>query len=458
MTAALAAIHALTPSCARFAADLTEALGAVGVTVADLTEPPDGVVRVLAFSHNPSTLPATVRDLSEDGRHRLLAVAAQDTAIPPGESWRLLAHGAADVLVWHGPETARATAARLERWREVDALVDAAEVRDTLVGRSPAWRAVLSRVVETARWSTSCVLVSGPSGTGKELVARLIHQLDPRPDKKDLVVLDCTTVVPTLSGSEFFGHERGAFTGAVAARDGAFTQADGGTLFLDEVGELPPALQAELLRVVQEGTYKRVGGNVWRHTGFRLVCATNRDLVAAQDTGAFRSDLYYRITAATVRLPALAARPEDIQPLFRHFLREFSASDAAPEISAEVVAALRARDYPGNVRELRQLALQVSGRHVGDGPVTPGDLPEEQRPGAGAAQPADLLAEAVRRAVVAGSTLREIRDAAADAAIRAALAESNGRVGPAAQRLGVTDRALQLRRAGARSAPQSVPG
>lgn len=138
----------------------------------------------------------------------------------------------------------------------------------------------LRRIVEVACFTTSPLLLEGESGTGKELVARLFHHLDPREGKRDLIVVDCTTIVPTLSGSEFFGHERGAFTGAMSAREGAFAAADRGTLFLDEIGELPLTMQAELLRVIQEGTYKWVGADHWRKTSFRLVCATNRDLEA----------------------------------------------------------------------------------------------------------------------------------------------------------------------------------
>src|SRR6185295_226461 len=147
---------------------------------------------------------------------------------------------------------------------------------------------------------------------GKELLARVIHALDPRPDKGELVVLDCTTIVPELSGSEFFGHERGAYTGAVGPRDGAFALAHGGTLFLDEIGELPLALQAQLLRVVQEGTYKRVGGNAWHKASFRLVCATNRDLKEEVARGRFRGDLYHRLATNASRLPPLRDRVEDI--------------------------------------------------------------------------------------------------------------------------------------------------
>src|SRR5437763_9151048 len=132
--------------------------------------------------------------------------------------------------------------------------------------------------MEAAFFTDAPVLSTGETGTGKELIARLVHSLDARSKKRDLVVVDCTTIVPTLSGSEFFGHERGAFTGAVSTREGAFALADGGTLFLDEVGELPLTLQPRLLRVLQEHTYKRVGGNLWQEAKFRLVCATNRNL------------------------------------------------------------------------------------------------------------------------------------------------------------------------------------
>src|SRR4029450_8247587 len=160
-------------------------------------------------------------------------------------------------------------------------------------------------------FSQVSVLIVGESGTGKELIARLIHDLDQRRDKGDFVVVDCTTIVPELSGSELFGHERGAFTGAVGTREGAFALADGGTLFLDEVGELPLPLQGQLLRVVQARMYKRVGGNHWHRTEFRLVCATNRDLAREVERDAFRSDFYYRIANWPCRLPPLGERRGD---------------------------------------------------------------------------------------------------------------------------------------------------
>src|SRR5262249_5035658 len=143
-----------------------------------------------------------------------------------------------------------------------------------------------------------------------------------------------------LSGSEFFGHERGAFTGAVSQRDGAFALADGGTLFLDEVGELPLPLQAQLLRVVQERTYKRVGGNTWHRTNFRLVCATNRDLLAQVGRGEFRADLYYRIASFVCKLPPLRQRLDDVIPLAEYFLRQMYPNGEPPQLDDAVRAYL----------------------------------------------------------------------------------------------------------------------
>jgi transcriptional regulator with GAF, ATPase, and Fis domain len=445
------------PDHTPLAADLTAGLAAAGLAVAPVASAGElaGGPGIVLLDRLSAEVAAAVASCSRRGQVRVLAVVAASAALGDGDMWRLLQLGAADVLVWEGRSTAGAAAARLRRWAEIDRLVDSPAVRDHLVGRSAAWRSVLRQVVEVARFTAASVLLTGESGTGKELVARLVHELDPRPDKGALVVVDCTTVVPTLSGSEFFGHERGAFTGAVSARDGAFALADRGTLFLDEVGELPPPLQAELLRVVQEGMYKRVGSNLWRSTRFRLVCASNRDLVGEQAAGAFRSDLYYRIAAATIRLPPLRERAEDLLPLFEHFLAELAGDGRAPALAPVVRQVLLRRDYPGNVRDLRQLAVRVSNRHVGPGPATVGDLPEEEWPLLDRA-PGPALGRApdwdtaARLALAAGASLRELRDAAADAAVRVAIEEADGNLRQAAGRLGVTGRALQLRRAAAR--------
>jgi transcriptional regulator with GAF, ATPase, and Fis domain len=330
----------------------------------------------------------------------------------------------------------------------VDQIIASPVVQSRVAGRSHVWISVLRQIVEVAAFTDASVLILGESGTGKEEVARLIHDLDRRQDKRELVTLDCTTVVPDLSGSEFFGHERGAFTGAVGAREGAFSLANGGTLFLDEVGELPLGLQAQLLRAVQERTYKRVGGNNWHTANFRLVCATNRELEAEISKGTFRRDFFHRIANWVCRLPSLRERTEDIMPLARHFMRQFR-----PDLSFEMDSAVREyllkRRYPGNVRDLRQLISRISQRHVGTGPLTVGDIPRDELPpleGLGDWPDAAFI-QAIHRALELGSGLKEIGRVATETAIWLVVSDEDGNLQRAARRLGVTDRALQLRKA-----------
>jgi transcriptional regulator with GAF, ATPase, and Fis domain len=385
---------------------------------------------------------------SEHGRVRVIVVVTGAAAADDHGVWQMLRCGSADVLRLHDPaETAAAVAARLERWRAVDELLRLPIVADNLVGQSPLWQAALRQTIEVGAFTNENVVLTGETGTGKELVARLVHTLDRRAKKGPLVLVDCTTIVPELAGSEFFGHEKGAYTSSIRERDGAFAQADGGTLFLDEVGELTLPLQAELLRVVQERTYKPVGGDRWRKSEFRLVCATHRDLTSAVRDGQFRSDLYYRLATCTVRLPALRERPEDILILAHHFL-SLGASGRAPVLDPSLQRFLLDRAYPGNVRELRQLMAQVRIRHVGPGPVTVGDLPADERPAAGVEYDwRDGAVEvAIRRALLQGRSLREIGGGVEELAERIALG-LEGTLKRAARRLGLTDRALQLRRA-----------
>jgi transcriptional regulator with GAF, ATPase, and Fis domain len=429
-------------------------LADVGVEVASAQSAPVHYT-LFFFGSADDEVPHVVYDLSAGGRQRVLAIAASRDVLTNAYTWRLLAAGAADVFHWDGsidPELQ--VSARIGRWRAVDDLVNSAEARRALIGESANWRRQLQEIVEAAHFTRAPVLITGESGTGKELVARLIHALDPRPDKGDFVVLDCTTVVQTLSGSEFFGHEKGAFTGAVAARDGAFAMANRGTLFLDEVSELPLPLQAELLRVVQEGMYKRVGSNTWRRTDFRLVAATNRDLLQEQAAGRFRGDLYYRIAGWAFHLPPLRERPGDIPLLARYFISETSRDGPPPDLDPAVEELLVRREYAGNVRDLRQLMARIAARHVGPGPVTVGDIPPEDRPAVdGYATPVDEAAfeGAVRQALARGLTLREITQQAGDTAVRLASDEALGNLQLAAARLGVTDRALQLRKANGRA-------
>jgi transcriptional regulator with GAF, ATPase, and Fis domain len=395
-----------------------------------------------------------IREASRNGIERILAVCLAETALEIHDTWRLLRCGAADVLCWErSPDPTAEITARLTRWGQIDRLVASPLVQNNLIGRSLAWISVVRQVAEVACFTDAPVLIMGETGTGKELITRLIHSLDPRPNKKNLVVLDCTTIVRELSGSEFFGHERGAFTGATGPRDGAFALADRGSLFLDEIGELPLVMQSQLLRVVQERTYKRVGGNSWSTTEFRLVCATNRDLVEEVERGQFRSDLYYRIASVVCRLPPLRDRPGDIIPLFQHFFAEHNNAAESPDLDEPVREYLLRRDYPGNVRELKQLAMRIAYRHVGPGPVTVGDLPEDERPAGELAESSwrDVAFDtSIRRAIAQGVGLKEIGRLAAESAIRIALDEEQGSLQRAAQKLGVTDRALQMRKAASR--------
>lgn len=434
--------------------DIIQALVRAGVSTHALAsgDDPSGP-GILFFEEVNQQVFELVRQLSRGGRERLLAVAISPRALSGKGAWKLLQDGASDVFEWdHSDNPAADILARFERWESVDRLLGSPVVRENLVGTSAAWIFVLRDIIEMASFTDASVLITGESGTGKELIARLIHTLDARPNKRDLVVLDCTTIVPELSGSEFFGHERGAFTGAVAARDGAFALADKGTLFLDEVGDLPLGLQAEMLRVVQEHTYKRVGSNTWQRTDFRLVCATNRDLQQEESQGRFRRDFYYRIASWTCKLPPLRERPHDILPLAYHFLKQLR-PDEEPELDQAVRECLLQRAYPGNVRDLKQVVSRMSYRHVGPGPITAGDIPEEERPPAesGPREWRDRSFElAIRRAVVLGVGLKEITQTASDTAITIAVADENGNLQRAARRLGVTDRALQMRRAAQR--------
>jgi transcriptional regulator with GAF, ATPase, and Fis domain len=415
--------------------------------------PEDMVTPVLLQLNNLSDQDyASVQHCSCFGARRLIVVLAPHLSAEPDVGWRLIALGASEVLEWQALlSRPAALAARLRRWREIDEIVASPLVRENLIGVSPTWMAMLRKVVEVARCTTAPVVLLGESGTGKEMLARLIHTLDQRPDKRDLIVLDCTTVVPELSGSEFFGHDRGAFTNAHNTREGAFALADRGTLFLDEVGELPPLLQAQLLRVVQEGTFKRVGSNAWQRTNFRLVCATNRDLWGEVSGGGFRRDLYYRLAGWVFRVPSLRERRDDVLPLARHFL-----SKAYPELSPEafglgVSAYLTRRDYPGNIRDLRQLVLRIGARHVGEGPIGFADIPEDERPEVPLPPlpwPDLEFEQAVGRAVSLGLGLKEISRAASETAVRLAM-RSSGSLHNAARCLGVTDRALQMRQAAA---------
>ena len=234
-----------------------------------------------------------------------------------------------------------------------------------IIGDSPAMQHVLAQVQRVAS-TRSTVLVRGESGTGKELVARALHSLSPRADRP-FVRVNCAALPESLLESELFGHEKGAFTGATQERKGRFELADGGTLFLDEIGDISPAFQAKLLRVLQESEFERVGGNRTLKVNVRLVAATNRNLEEAVAKGEFRGDLYYRINVVPIFMPALRDRPEDIQPLAQHFLDQFNGENSRQlRFSNRAARALHSCNFPGNVRELENCVHRVATLTQGD--------------------------------------------------------------------------------------------
>jgi two-component system response regulator AtoC len=238
--------------------------------------------------------------------------------------------------------------------------LDRAAGFEELVGDSPAMQEVF-RVVQQVAEADATVLLRGETGTGKELVARALHRRSRRRDQP-FVAVNCTAVPRELMESEFFGHEKGAFTGATARRQGRFQQADRGTLFLDEVGDVDLAVQSKLLRVLQEREVTRVGGNAVEHVDVRVIAATNRDLEALVKEGQFRDDLYYRLNVIPLRLPPLRERAGDLPTLIDHFVRSFADryGRPVPLPPPEVLAAARAYPWPGNVRELRNVCERAA--------------------------------------------------------------------------------------------------
>ena len=327
----------------------------------------------------------------------------------------------------------------------------------TLVGESPAMKALfaeMERVVET----DIAVCLLGETGTGKELVARWLHENGPRA-KGPFVDINCAAIPETLIESELFGHEKGAFTGAAGRHKGKLEQADGGTLFLDELGEMAPATQARLLRVLQEKTLVRVGGSESVPYNARLISATQRDLTAAVQEGRFREDLYFRVVVYPLRLPPLRERTDDIPLLVHHFIRVFRASTgrAVEGITPEALVALEAYDWPGNVRELQNAVFRavVSAR----GPfLTTADFPDlSPRPGPALPAPplpathgppvrAARLRPRLRRAPSSDAAPRLVTmEDHERAAIQQALDASNGNVRAAADRLRVARSTLYRR-------------
>jgi two-component system response regulator HydG len=342
-----------------------------------------------------------------------------------------------------------------------------------VVGNSPRMHDVIGKL-KTIAPTSATVLIQGETGTGKELVARAIHYNSPRKDKP-FVAMNCTALNENLLEDELFGHEPGSYTGADKLRKGRFEHANGGTLFLDEVGDMPPALQAKLLRVLENGEVFRIGSNHPIKVNVRLLSATNRELEAAVQAGTFRQDLYFRLKVVTVRLPALRERREDIPLLAAHFIKDFSRLHGkhVTGIAEPVRKAMARYDWPGNVRELRNTMESMVVQDQ-DGVLDMDDLQEGDTlrrflvgPDHGPAGPANLVGrplneveryfieqtleltngnreEAARLLGIGERTLyRAIQDWKLQEQIRQALTEAGGKVDEAARLLGMSGSALQ---------------
>ena len=331
--------------------------------------------------------------------------------------------------------------------RELRQRLDARYGLENIVGSAPAMERVFD-IVRQAAPSMATVLVQGPSGTGKELVAQAIHHLSPRA-AGPFVAVHCAALSPTLLESELFGHEKGAFTGAIAQSRGRFEQAGGGTLFLDEVGEIAPEVQVKLLRVLETRTFERVGGSETLRADFRIVAATNRDLKAEVAAGRFREDLYYRLAVVTISMPTLAERAGDIPMLCDHFLKRFaseSGSGAPKGIEPAALALLQAYPWPGNVRELRNAVERMTVLSRGD-TITVADVPAEIRD----------AAEAAARTAPAGAIAGESLADAEKRQILAALERAGGNRSKAADELGINRRTLHRKLAAWGVAPRRGP-
>jgi Nif-specific regulatory protein len=265
-----------------------------------------------------------------------------------------------------------------------------------LVGQSKILQKVISDAFKVANSKTS-TLILGESGTGKELLGRLIHQAGPR-KSKPMIVLNCAALPETLLEAELFGHEKGAFTGAMARKIGKFELADGGTLFLDEIGEMSPGMQAKLLQVLEEGIFYRVGGNTPISVDVRVISATNIDIAQEVDQGKFREDLYYRINVVQIQMPSLRERREDIPLLVDYFLRIFKQETGHPNLNVSEAAMKKMVEYdwPGNVRELRN-ALERAVVMGSGQEILPEDLPISRQ-------------KAVQPGLEVGLTLKEALD------------------------------------------------
>ncbi|MEW5949537.1 MAG: sigma-54 dependent transcriptional regulator [Thermodesulfobacteriota bacterium] len=306
-----------------------------------------------------------------------------------------------------------------------------------IIGKSPAMLK-LYEMIEKVADTKATVLITGETGTGKELVAKAVHYNSPRKNNA-FVSVNCAAIPETLLESELFGHEKGSFTGATAMRKGRFELADGGTIFLDEIAEMPTALQAKLLRALQEMEFERVGGTKTLKIDVRVIAASNRDLKKEAEAGAMREDLYYRLNVVHLRLPPLRERPDDIPLLTAHFLQKYSQElgKGGLEISPAAMRGLYTRSWPGNVRELEHVieraVILASGREI-----TPADMASES-------QESENIDLDIDRFIPMQVKLNEALEDVEAKMIKRALARAGNVQAHAAAMLGITKSLLQYK-------------
>ncbi len=313
------------------------------------------------------------------------------------------------------------------------------EQHRSFLGRLIGWSQEMNEIyklIQTIEKSTSSVLIQGESGTGKELIAQTIHENSPRRDKR-FVAINCCSIPSNLAESEFFGHEKGAFTSAYNLHKGKFEEANGGTLFLDEIGELEPSIQTKLLRFLQEKEFQRVGGNMTIHSNCRLITATNRNLYQDVIDGRFRKDLYYRINVIPIYVPPLRKRRQDLPLLLEHFFKMYTQDGSCPRLTEEALEALYTYCYPGNVRELINIVERISVT-CPTGIIGIDDLPQEiRRTEKEKSKIESMLLELPEEGVSIQNVEREL--------IIKTLEKTSGNKTVASRMLGITRRLLYLR-------------
>lgn len=412
---------------------------------------PDGSdIGLIVFDRVSDDVLDLVRGSSRGGV-RILAVGTSPEAVDDIGPWPLLDAGASDVVVRKDDEgLADDVSARLTRWAEVDELVHSSEVQDALAGRTLAWTSLLREIVEVARFSDASVLLIGESGTGKDVIARLIHELDPRPFKDEFVTIDCRTFGGTHDGGDLTGHPGGTSEDADSSLFGeigleTLGVRDAGTIFLDEVGELPSSLRGSLLRNIEHRNRRPVGGTGTPMSNLRLICSTSEE---PPGPGSETTDDFWERITTRFRLPPLREHRDDIPTIAEHLLRRLRPRGEEIQLDPALGAFLEGRDYPANVHDLLTLIRGISARHAGPGVVTVGSIPQDERFELGTVdhswQRYDLE-RAVRLALDEGASLKTIGEAARDAAIRLVLSDEGGDVARAAKRLRATTRTIASR-------------